>query len=59
MWCVPELNAEYIACMEDVLNVLARPYDSRDSVVGVDERPVARRRASRPGRPMRRAQIPV
>lgn len=25
MWCVPTLNAEYIANMEDVLNVLARP----------------------------------
>jgi transposase len=49
MWCVPELDAEYIACMEDVLNVLARPYDAREPVVGFDERPVALRGASRPG----------
>src|SRR3989442_13421730 len=49
MWCVPELDAEYIACMEDVLNVLARPYDEREPVVGFDERPVALRGASRPG----------
>ena len=41
MWCVPKLDAEYIACMEDVLNVLARPYDEREPVVGFDERPVA------------------
>ena len=39
--------------------MLARPYVTRDSVVGIDERPVALRRASRPGRPMRRAEIPV
>ena len=28
MWCVPTLDAEYIEHMEDVLNVLARPYDA-------------------------------
>jgi transposase len=52
MWCVPTLDAEYIACMEDVLNVLARPYDPQEPVVALDERPVALRGASRPGRPM-------
>ena len=50
MWCVPTLDAEYIANMEDVLNVLARPYDEREPVVTLDERPVALRGASRPGR---------
>jgi hypothetical protein len=38
--------------MEDVLNVLARPYDKREPVVAVDERPVVLRGASRPGRPL-------
>jgi hypothetical protein len=52
MWCVPTLDAEYIHNMEDVLNVLARPYDAREPVVALDERPVALRGASRPGRPM-------
>jgi transposase len=52
MWCVPTLDAEYIANMEDVLNVLARPYDAREPVVTLDERPVALRGASRPGRPL-------
>jgi len=56
MWCVPTLDADYIDCMEDVLNVLARPYDAREPVVGFDERPVALRGASRPGRPMQDAQ---
>jgi hypothetical protein len=57
MWCVPALDADYIDCMEDVLNVLARPYDARLPVVGFDERPVALRGASRPGRPMRPGRI--
>ena len=52
MWCVPTLDAEYIACMENVLNVLARPYDAREPVVTVDERPVVLRGASRPARSM-------
>jgi hypothetical protein len=38
--------------MEDVLNVLARPYDAREPVVTLDERPVVLRGASRPGRVM-------
>ena len=52
MWCVPALDAEYIAKMEDVLNVLARPHDSRAPVVALDERPVLLRGAARPWRPM-------
>src|SRR5688572_12839820 len=57
MWCVPTLDADYIACMEDVLNVLARPYDSREPVVTFDERPVALRGASRPGRSLAPGRI--
>jgi transposase len=57
MWCVPQLDAEYIACMEDVLNVLARPFDAREPVVTLDERPVALRGASRPGRAMAPGQL--
>jgi hypothetical protein len=43
--------------MEDVLNVLARPYDIREPVVTLDERPVVLRGASRPGRIMAPGQI--
>jgi transposase len=57
MWCVPTLDAEYIACIEDVLNVLARPYARREPVVTIDERPVVLRGASRPGRVMAPGQI--
>jgi len=38
--------------MEDVLDVLVRPYDARQPVVTFDERPVALRGTSGPGRPM-------
>ena len=57
MWCVPTLDADYIDCMEDVLNVLARPYQAREPVVALDERPVVLRGSSRPGRPMRAGRI--
>ena len=40
MWCVPELDEAYIERMEDVLRVYERPYDPREPVVCVDERPV-------------------
>jgi hypothetical protein len=43
--------------MEDVLNVLARPYDNREPVMTVDERPVVLRGASRPGRPLRPGRV--
>jgi hypothetical protein len=40
MWCVAELNEEYIAKMEDVLETYERHYDSREPVVCLDEKPV-------------------
>src|ERR1700758_1944829 len=30
MWCVAELNEDYIAKMEDVLEVYERPYNARE-----------------------------
>lgn len=41
MWCIGELNEEYIQKMEDVLDVYARPYDEKMPVVCMDEKPVA------------------
>lgn len=40
MWCVPELNEEYIERMEDVLGLYEQPYDADEPVVCLDERPV-------------------
>ena len=41
MWCIAELNEEYIERMEDVLDVYERPYNPQRPVVCVDEKPVA------------------
>jgi transposase len=41
MWCIGELNDEYIKKMEDVLDVYARPFDEKRPVVCMDEKPVA------------------
>ena len=56
MWCVPKIDTEYIARMEDVLEVLERPYDRREPVVALDERPVVLHSDARPGVDMRPGQ---
>lgn len=55
MWCLPEINDAYIEKMEDVLALYAKPYDPREPVVCLDEKPVTLhaevgpRQAARPG----------
>lgn len=51
MWCVPELDDEYVERMEDVLDLLAKPRNLREPVVALDERPVVLHDSARPGRP--------
>jgi hypothetical protein len=51
MWCVPRLDEQYVARMDDVLDTLAQPPDAAEPVVALDERPVVLRDAARPGRP--------
>ena len=57
MWCVPKLDAEYVARMEDVLKLYSAPSRSAYPLVCLDERPVQLHdevRApvpARPGRP--------
>jgi transposase len=41
MWCIRDLDAEYVRRMEDVLDVYQRPYDEAFPVVCLDEKPVA------------------
>ena len=36
-WCVPKANAEFVARMEDILEVYQRPYDPLAPVVRIDE----------------------
>ena len=39
MWCIPKVDAEYVARMEDVLDLYAEAPDSRRPVVCFDESP--------------------
>ena len=39
MWCVPKIDGEYVARMEDVLDLYAEPSDPTRPVVCLDERP--------------------
>ena len=59
MWCVAELNDEYIERMEDVLALYERPYRADEPVICLDEKPVSLHadvRAARPMKPGRPAQ---
>jgi len=53
MWCVAELDADYIAKLEDVLALYERPYRPTEPVVCLDEKPVSLHADVRPGRPAR------
>jgi len=39
MWCIPKVDAEYVARMEDVLDLYGEPADARHPVVCFDESP--------------------
>jgi transposase len=51
MWCVADLNEEYIDKMEDVLKTYERPYDATQPVVCLDEKPVTLHADVRPASP--------
>ena len=40
MWCIPQVDGEYVARMEDVLDLYVEPPDSKRPVVCFDESPV-------------------
>ena len=48
MWCVAELDEQYIARMEDVLAVYEKPLSVREPVVCIDEKPVVLHQEVRP-----------
>src|ERR1035438_4194415 len=48
MWCVAEIDEEYIARMEDVLAVYEKPLSAREPVVCIDEKPVVLHQEVRP-----------
>jgi hypothetical protein len=51
MWVVADLDDEYIAKMEDVLEVYERPYNPREPVICVDEKPITLHADLRPASP--------
>jgi transposase len=51
MWCVADLNEDYIARMEDVLETYEQPYDPQQPVVCLDEKPVTLHADVRPASP--------
>ncbi|WP_315743496.1 IS630 family transposase [Bradyrhizobium sp. SZCCHNR1075] len=57
MWCVPKVDAEYVARMEDVLDLYAEPSDPRQPVVCFDESPVQLIGETRPPIPAKPGQI--
>jgi len=57
MWCVGELDDEYIFKMEDVLKIYERPLSEREPVVCVDEKPVVLHKDTRPSVPMQPGQV--
>ena len=40
MWCVAELNDEYIERMENILDLYEKPYDSEEPMICIDEKSV-------------------
>ncbi len=51
MWVVADLDDDYIAKMEDVLEVYERPYDPQQPVICVDEKPITLHADVRPASP--------
>jgi len=57
MWCIPpEQNAEFVAKMEDVLDVYALPYDEDCPVICLDEKPYQLLDESREPIPMKQGK---
>src|SRR5438309_3692812 len=51
MWVVADLDDQYSAKMEDVLEVYERPYNPQEPVICVDEKPITLHADLRPASP--------
>lgn len=51
MWCIPRVTPEFIARMEDTLDLYARPYDPKEPVLCFDEKSKQLLKNTRPGTP--------
>ena len=52
MWCVAELDQEYLGRMEDVLALYEKPLSETEPVLCIDEKPVVLHADLRPPRPL-------
>jgi hypothetical protein len=57
MWCVAELDEDYITKMEDVLALYEKPYRSAEPVLCLDEKPVSLHADVRPCRALQPGHI--
>ena len=57
MWCVAELDEEYIRRMEDVLALYEKPWLESEPMVCIDEKPIVLHADVRPAFPMRPGRI--
>src|ERR1022692_5312143 len=57
MWCVAELNEEYVRKLEDVLELYERPYNQAEPVVCLDEKPVTLHKEVRSPKPSAPGQV--
>jgi hypothetical protein len=48
MWCVTKIDEQYIARLEDVLELYERPHNPQEPVVCFDEKPVTLHAEVRP-----------
>ena len=53
MWCIQKITPEFRKCMYDILNLYQEPYDSRNPILGADEKPKQLIEDSRDPIPMR------
>ena len=56
MWCVAELDEDYIRRREDILAVYEKPLSEREPVVCIDEKPVVLHADLRPPVPLQPGQ---
>ncbi len=57
MWCVAELDEEYLRRMEDVLALYEKPFSEKEPVVCIDEKPVVLHADLRPPGPCSRDEF--
>lgn len=57
MWCVPELDEEYVERMEDVLALYEKPVSAEEPVVCVDEKSVSLHEEVRKAMPLQPGRV--